>query len=106
MRQSITAYQFRDDLHSQFTYEGCQALFEFLEEREMDTGVEYNYDPIAYKVEFTEYANIEEVREVYPSILDSVNDEDVYSTLWEYTDVIPVLDVDGQSHAGLILRDF
>lgn len=47
-----------DALKDNFTYDGRIALFEYLEELEQDLGDELDFDPVALRCEFTEYANI------------------------------------------------
>jgi len=52
----------------QFTYEGKQALFDYLEEYEESTGEKIELDVIALCCEYTEYENLEEVKENYNNI--------------------------------------
>jgi len=62
---------------SQFSYEGCHALVDFLNEWSDDVG-DVEYDPIGLCCEFTEYANFGELRENYGTdykTLDDVSEE-------------------------------
>tara|TARA_Y100000310_G_scaffold301220_1_gene337487 strand:- start:995 stop:1291 length:297 start_codon:yes stop_codon:yes gene_type:complete len=65
MKQSINNYQFhrafeRMDRGEQFSYEGLNALFDYLEELEDDTGETVELDVIALCCEYAEYKNIRE----------------------------------------------
>lgn len=44
-----------------FSYEGAEALMEYLEQIAEDTGEPIEYDPIAYCCEFAEYHDLEEL---------------------------------------------
>lgn len=44
-----------------FSYDGAQALMEYLESIAEDTGEPIEYDPIAFCCDFAEYADIEEL---------------------------------------------
>jgi hypothetical protein len=59
-----------DGYKNSFSYEGAKALFEYLEEA-TDNGGEVepdNYDPVAWCCEFSEYADLDELKENYDSI--------------------------------------
>ena len=45
-------------LQDNFTYHARVELFEYLEQLEESLVEEYNFDPIAIRCDFTEYANI------------------------------------------------
>jgi len=82
------------DRADQFSYEGLNALFEWLEELADDTGTPYELDVIGLCCEFTEYSDLEEVQHNYISIdIDSIDD------LRDYTIVI-------EFNGGLIIQDF
>jgi len=51
-----------------FSYYGKIALFEMLTEFEESTGQEIEFDFIAFCCEFTEYANLREIKQDYPNI--------------------------------------
>ena len=70
MKQSINNYQFhrafeRMDRGEQFSYEGLNALFDYLEEYEDDTGETIELDVIALCCEYAEYKNIREYNDEY-----------------------------------------
>lgn len=85
MKHSINLYQFRDAFNSirpnNFTYEGLEVLFNWLEELGEDTGEEVELDVIALCCEFTE-DSIENVLDNYS--LDNVEE------LYDNTIVIEV----------------
>ena len=73
MKQNINFSQFCDafkdhERENQFSYEGKRALFDYLENYEEETGTELNLDVVAFCCEYTEYENIEELKNSYPKI--------------------------------------
>lgn len=85
MKQTISIHEFRDafrkaDRINQFTYEGLEALFDYLEELEEDTGEEMELDVIAICCDFAEYESLQECAEQYgiegddKEILEELND--------------------------------
>ena len=78
----------------QFSYEGLNALFDYLEELSEDTGANIELDVIALCCEFTEYADLEEIKSQYSNTtLESVDD------LHDHTQVIDF-------ETGIIIQDF
>ena len=75
-----------------FTYQGSKALIEHLEQCEEDTGEKIQFDPIALCCEFSEYKDLNEIKENYTNI-KSMND------LHDHTQVI---EFDG----GVIIAEF
>ena len=71
MKQTISSYQFRrafEDIRpDNFSYEALGALFEYYEEYERDSGEETELDVIAICCDWTEYSNIELIREYLPA---------------------------------------
>jgi hypothetical protein len=57
-----TTIQLHDFIHcdalKNFSYDGRVALFEYLEQFEEDCGIELDFDPVAIRCDYTEYANI------------------------------------------------
>jgi len=51
-----------------FSDSGANALFDYLTELERDTDQELDFDPIAFRCDYTEYTNFEEVKSDYDSI--------------------------------------
>ena len=60
MKTTIQLHDFIhcDALKDNFSYDGRIALFDYLEQYEEDCGIELDFDPIAIRCDFTEYANI------------------------------------------------
>lgn len=66
MKDTITQSQFTDRMRQHgFTYEGANALFDYLQEYEESTDQELEFDPIAFRCEFFEYETIEEALNEY-----------------------------------------
>lgn len=78
---------------NQFSNPGLQALFDYLEQYEEETGQEIELDVIALCCEYTEYKDLEELKESYDMI---GNMED----LENYTTVIMIDEV------SFIIQDF
>lgn len=95
MKNTITEYTFVQDMTREgygFSIEGARALFEYLESFELDCETEIEYDPIAFRCEFTEYSDLAEIAEAYDDItdLESLHDRTL------------VVEFDG----GIIIQDF
>lgn len=71
MKQTIrSCYQFADAFDAagragQFSRQALYALFDFLEEREQDTGEEMELDVVGLCCDFTEYDSAREAAEAY-----------------------------------------
>lgn len=61
---------FSDTYKNNFSYEGKQALFDYLENYEEETGETIELDPIALCCEYEEFDDIDELRASYPDIKD------------------------------------
>ena len=70
MKTTIQLHDFIhcDALKDNFSYHGRAALFHYLEESEQDIGEELDFDPVALRCDFTEYANIEAFWQDYNSV--------------------------------------
>lgn len=71
MRETVTKHHFIDVIMklrpNNFSLDGLEALFEYIEEYEESAETQIEFDPIALCCEYSEYANIEEIQEAYPS---------------------------------------
>ena len=88
MKQTVNFSDFVDAFEirkENFTYEGKQALFDYLEEYEESTGEEIELDVIGLCCEYTEYENLKELQENYRDI-------DTMEELEEQTTVIKIDD--------------
>ena len=69
MKDTITEHTFTDEMIKHgFSYEGTKALFEHLTMFEEDCDHKLEFDPIAFRCEYDEYKNLEEVKENYQDI--------------------------------------
>lgn len=96
---TINLYDFRCafadyDRASQFSYEGLDALYRWLDELAEDTGTPYELDVIALCCEFSEYSDLTEIQETY-----SLTDIDSIEMLSFHTIVI-------EFNGGLIIQNF
>ena len=100
MKQSITRADFvgwfwgSDTYKRNFSYEGLNSLFDYLEELEEDMGKEMEFDPVAICCEYSEYENLEEIKKTYDCIEN-------YEDLENNTTIIPIRGTD-----RLIIQDF
>ena len=102
MKQSITRADFvgwfwgSDTYKRNFSYDGLNSLFDYFEELEEDMGQEIDFDPIAICCEFSEYENLNEIKESYSSVeINNIDD------LRDNTNVIEIENTD-----RLIIQDF
>mgnify|MGYP003134718906 FL=1 len=78
MIEVVTESQFIDRFRkirpTNFTYEGLQALFEYLEQYEDDTGEEIELDVIGLCCEFYQYDNLKEFQDDYGKDYECIED--------------------------------
>jgi len=68
MKDTIQEHQFVNEMSKKdhgFSYEGAKALFEHLTQYEEDCDKELEFDPIAFRCEYSEYDNLKEVKNDY-----------------------------------------
>lgn len=85
-KSNISLCEFMDEFRGgqykdNFSYEGLKALYEYFEQYEEDEGEEIELDVVTIACDWTEYEDIEEIKENYSCI---ENMDDLYS----YTSVI------------------
>mgnify|MGYP003633042050 FL=1 len=72
MKQNVSSSQFVDaivgDDYNDMSYEGANALFEYLEELEDSIGEEIEFDAVAIRCEWAEYENLDAVLSDYDNI--------------------------------------
>ena len=96
MKETVTAYRFRDAFKqsdtykNNFSYEGLHALFEYFEELEDDIGEEIELDVVAICCGYTEYDSLEDFN------ADCSSDDKVYmlDDIREETVVIEIPDTE------------
>lgn len=76
-----------------FSLEGSKAVFNYFNNLSEELGEHIEFDPIAWCVEFTEYANLQEVQDNYTDI----------ETLEDLQDRTTVLELD---NGGLVIAEF
>ena len=80
MKQTINEFDFKNEFKKirpeNFSYDGLTVLYDHLTRYEQDTDQELEFDPIAFRCDFTEYENLKEVKENYQDIknLDDLRD--------------------------------
>ena len=99
MKNTINFSYFRNwFLNSQyknnFSIEGLSSLYNYLVDLEEDQNTEFNFDPVAFACEYSEYDSLQEIIENYNSI-DNIQD------LENNTSIIPVVGTD-----RLIIQNF
>lgn len=99
MKQTINEYTFAEAFKrlrpDNFSYEGLQALWAYLEEYECGTGEELEFDAIGVCCEFTEYADLADFQADYG---------DEYETLDDIEDRTTVIRIPGDE--GFIIQNF
>jgi len=72
----VSENDFRDGLKGKFSPEGCEALYEYLWSFSEDIGEPIEYDPVAIRVEYTEYKSAAEALEDYdPDLVKEYREE-------------------------------
>ena len=85
MKDTIQEYQFIDEMSKKdhgFSYHGAKALFEHLTQYEEDCETDIEFDPIAFRCEYSEYDNLKEVQDNYNDI-ESLEDLRNHTTVIE-----------------------
>ena len=102
MKQSVTRFDFvdwfrgSDTYKNNFSYSGLNSLFDYFTTIEECTNEEIDFDPIAICCEFSEYENLNEIKESYSSVeINNIDD------LRDNTNVIEIENTD-----RLIIQDF
>lgn len=99
MKKTISKYEFVEEFknmnrENNFSYEGREALFDYLEQYEEETGEQIELDIIAMCCEYTEYKSIEEFNKNYGKECETLDD------IRDYTQVIEIDD------SRFIIQDF
>tara|TARA_A100001201_G_C3986807_1_gene170368 strand:+ start:279 stop:581 length:303 start_codon:yes stop_codon:yes gene_type:complete len=100
MYQEITSSDFSDwfltseTYKNNFSYKGLKSLYNYLVDLEEDTGDNIEFDPVAICCEYSEYENLEEIKNNY-------NDIETIEDLRDHTQVIEINNSD-----RLIIQDF
>lgn len=84
----------------QFSMEALEALFEFFEELEDETGELVELDVIAICCDFTEYDSPQDCAEDMFLDVEGMGDADIISLLQEHTIVIPL------KSGGIVIQNY
>lgn len=108
MKQTVDFQIFRDtfrayDRADQFSREGLELLFDYLEQYEDETGQEIELDVVALCVDYTEDTP-ENIAENYGIDLEGVDEENVRQTVREYLDHHTI--VIGETLGGIVYANF
>lgn len=79
MKATVTEFEFVQEMRKEkygFSYEGAEALFFYLEDLEVDGDYDVEYDPIAFRCDYSEYENFKAIQDDYKDLKDL---EDLYS---------------------------
>lgn len=104
----FTARFHRMDRGNQFSHQALQALFDYLEALEEDTGESIGFDCIALCCEYTEYENLEEFQSNYGILPDKEDFDDLED--WqeaakeEIKDHTTLIEIPGTD--GFIIQNF
>lgn len=82
MKTTIQQWEFTDKMVKWFSYNGANALFEYLEDLERDIGEEIEFDPVAIRCDYSEYENLEEIKEHYN--IETMEDLEKHTTVIEF----------------------
>jgi hypothetical protein len=108
MKETLTTSQIADRLlqddNAAWSYAGARAIAEHLEQLEEDTGADMDFDRVAIRCEFSEYATAREAADNYDWQPDEDADEDEAekSALQFLQDRTTVIEFTG----GIIIQDF
>ena len=86
MHETVTEYRFVEVMHRHgFSYEGAHTLFRVLEDYEELTGTQMEFDPVAIRCDFKEYASAGEAATDFygHDIADKMTEAEAYDRLEE-----------------------
>jgi|SRR3989304_8306684 len=86
--------EFSDTYKNNFTYDGKRALFDYLEQLGEDIGEEVECDIVAICCDYTQYNDLEDLKNSYPNIK-------TMEDLEKHTTVIPI-----ENSEGFIIQNY
>lgn len=88
MKETVYEWKFCDNeiIRGNFSYQGAKALYELLTDLEY-AGEELEFDPVAFRCDFTEYEDFEEIKKVYPDLVD-MDDLNDHTLTWVFDEGI------------------
>ena len=109
MKKTLNTWEIADalflDKNAGWSYEGANALAEYLEQYEEDTGEELELDVVAIRCDYSEYASATEAAENYADhdYEDDMDDDEKEAAALKYLqDNTTVIEFDG----GVIIQQF
>lgn len=89
MKTTVNLHDFREAFRlagreNQFSYDGLEALFDYLEQYEEDTGEELELDVVALCCDFAESTDKELIEYYDIDVSDCEDDDEVADTIQEY----------------------
>ena len=104
MKKLLNTYEIADALqkYSQMSRGGAFALAEYLEEYEESTGEELEFDPVAIRCDFSEYASVIQAAARYTGEFAGISYTDEAGALEYLQDHTIVIEFYG----GVIIQDF
>lgn len=80
MKQTLSTYEIVDALNKDrqnngYSYEGCKALADYLEQLELELGEEIELDVVAIRCDYTEFKNYQDINEQYNLVEFDDDDE-------------------------------
>ena len=66
--------EFKNIRADNFSYEALDALYDYLVHLEEDSGEEFEFDPVAWCCEYTEYDNLKDFQKQYGSKFKKLDD--------------------------------
>lgn len=88
---------FTGSYKNNFSYDGKKALFDYIEETEQELDEQTEYDPISLCCEYTEYDDLNGIKDAYPDFFKRHNIE----TIEDHTTVIEI-----PNSTKLIIQNF
>jgi uncharacterized alpha/beta hydrolase family protein len=73
----IDSFKQNEERKNNFSYDGLRALYDYLEQYENDIGEELEFDLIALCCEYSEYKDLKEFLNDYPSDIDKKDYDDL-----------------------------
>ena len=94
--------EFKNVRADNFSYEGLTALYGYLTELEEDGGQEFEFDPIAWCCEYTEYENLEDFQKQHDDV--QFLNEVTFKNIDDIKNVTSVIEIDGSDR--FIVQNF
>lgn len=83
--QEITQSDFTGNqvIRDSFSYQAAIKLYDYYEELSNDQGEPINFDPVAFRCEWCEYGDLDELMNDFDHLLDENHDQKTLLKLWK-----------------------